>query len=237
MAARRFRGVLRWLRAPRPGSRPATGRCNACLGEARRPARRGDRAPPGPRGARRLGTAHTAFGSEGGRRPGTSRRALGGERHPDQPVGPGQGRGAACPSRPGGLFATCVDCGGPLTRPRHVRCEACWSKTPAQSAEVRRRRGRAIAVVVAGVHDWKAEHPDAARPSAEVFAPIREGLDGVKVADIMAATGLSKTTASQIRSGRVLPHVRHWPAVTELAHGRVLGATEAPAYGMGSVRR
>jgi CRISPR-associated protein Cas1 len=130
-----------------------------------------------------------------------------------------QAKVAARRARPNqaGLFARCVDCGGPLTRPRHVRCEACWAKTPAQSAEVRRRRGRAIAAAVAGVHDWRAEHGDARRPSPEAFAPIRDGLAGVKLTEIMAATGLSKSTASQIRSGRTVPHVRHWPALAELA--------------------
>jgi len=115
------------------------------------------------------------------------------------------------------LFATCIDCGGPLTRPRHVRCEACWSKTPTQSREVRRRRGRAIAASVAGVHDWRTEHPNSERPPAEAFAPIRERLAGVKLAEIMAATGLAKSSASQVRSGRTVPHVRHWSALARLA--------------------
>jgi len=121
------------------------------------------------------------------------------------------------------LFATCVDCGGPLTRPRHVRCEACWAKTPAQSREVRRRRGRAIAAGVAGVRDWRAEHPDSPRPPAEAFASIRAGLASVKLAQIMAATGLAKSTASQVRSGRAVPHARHWPALAQLARVAWLG--------------
>jgi hypothetical protein len=115
------------------------------------------------------------------------------------------------------LFGTCVDCGGPLTRPRHVRCEACWAKTPAQSRDVRRRRGQAIAAAVAGVRDWRAEHPDSKRPRAEAFAPIRDGLVGVPLAEIVAATGLAKSSASQVRSGRVVPHVRHWSALSALA--------------------
>jgi hypothetical protein len=115
---------------------------------------------------------------------------------------------------PGGRHTRC---GGPLTRPRHVRCEACWAKTPAQSREVRRRRGRAIAAAVAGVHDWRSEHPGEARPPAEAFAPIRDRLASVKLTAIMVATGLAKSTASQVRSGRAVPHVRHWQALEELA--------------------
>jgi hypothetical protein len=149
-----------------------------------------------------------------------------------------EAKAAARRTRPdqAGLFATCVECGGPLTRPGHVRCEACWAKTPAQSAEVRRRRGRAIAAAVHGVRDWEAEHPDTARPSPESFAPIRKRLALVKLAEIMAATGLSKSTASQIRSGRVIPHARHWSALSELASS-VLSLTGEPDGSVGNPRR
>jgi CRISPR-associated endonuclease Cas1 len=115
------------------------------------------------------------------------------------------------------LVGTCVDCGGPLTRPRNLRCETCQEQTPGQSRAVRRQRGRAIAAARADLAEWRAEHPQDERPSAETFAPIRTGLDGIKLADIRAATGLSKSMASQIRSGRVVPHVRHWGALAELA--------------------
>jgi hypothetical protein len=40
----------------------------------------------------------------------------------------------------------------------------------------------------------------------------------VKLAEIMAATGFSKSMASQIRSGRrSVPHVRRWPTLAKLA--------------------
>jgi CRISPR-associated protein Cas1 len=115
------------------------------------------------------------------------------------------------------LFATCIDCGGPLTRPRHVRCEQCWAKTPAQSREIRRSRGRAIAAAVAGVHDWRGKNPNSEHPPAEAFGSIRRGLADVKLTAIMAAAGLAKSSASQIRSGRTVPHVRHWSALAALA--------------------
>jgi hypothetical protein len=53
----------------------------------------------------------------------------------------------------------------------------------------------------------------------EAFAPIREGLADVKLTEIMAATGLSKSMASHIRSGRTVPHARHWPALAGTGHG------------------
>jgi hypothetical protein len=115
------------------------------------------------------------------------------------------------------LVGTCVDCGGPLTRPRHVRCKNCQEKIPGQTRAVRRERGRAIAAAHGGLAEWRAEHADRDRPPPEAFAPIRDSLAGVKLREIMAATGLSKSMASQIRSGRAVPHVRHWPALFRLA--------------------
>ncbi len=113
------------------------------------------------------------------------------------------------------LFATCVDCGGPLARSRHVRCPACWERQPGQSREARKRRGRSIAMARSELERWKAEHPRA-RVTPEEFGPIRERLAGVSLADIMEATGCSKSAASQWRSGRYVPALRHWEALAEL---------------------
>lgn len=60
---------------------------------------------------------------------------------------------------------------------------------------------RAIAAAQAGLVQWRDEHPGEERPPTDAFAPIREGLRGVKLTEIRAATGLSKSMASQIRSG------------------------------------
>jgi hypothetical protein len=115
------------------------------------------------------------------------------------------------------LDGTCVDCGGPLTRPRHLRCDRCLEQTPGQSREVRRRRGQAIAAAQAGLADWRIGQLGEERLPPEGFNPIRERLAGFKLMQIMAATGLSKSMASQIRSGRTVPHVRHWQALARLA--------------------
>jgi hypothetical protein len=121
------------------------------------------------------------------------------------------------------LVGTCVECGGPLTRPRHLRCERCLEQAPGQSREVRRRRGRAIAAAQADLALWRAEHLGEESPPSYAFALIRDRLAGSKLTEIMAATGLSKSMASQIRSGRVVPHVRHWPALADLARGQSSG--------------
>lgn len=63
---------------------------------------------------------------------------------------------------------------------------------------------------------WRAEHPHAkARP--EDFAAIRAGLRDVKLAEIMTTLGVSKASASSWRSGRIVPALRHWPALATLA--------------------
>ena len=130
---------------------------------------------------------------------------------------------AVAPEKAAGALARCLTCGGPLTRPRHVRCEACWERQGgAQSREARRRRGRSIAMARSELDAWRAEHPHAtARP--EDFAGIRAGLRDVKLAEIMSTLGVSKASASSWRSGRVVPALRHWAALA------ALGGVEVPA--------
>ncbi len=112
-------------------------------------------------------------------------------------------------------LARCVDCGAELARTSHVRCPACWERQPGQSRDVRRRRGRSIAMARSELEQWKADHPHAkARP--EDFAAVRTRLAAFKLADIGAATGVSKATASSWRSGRLVPALRHWEALANL---------------------
>ena len=120
-------------------------------------------------------------------------------------------------------FGSCVDCGAPVTRPRHLRCEHCWENTPNQSRDVRRRRGRAIAAARAELEQWKRNNPDAETPRQHYEDVVLPQLATVKLREIMTATGLSKSTASMIRSGKHIPAARHWPALAAL--GRGLDAT------------
>ena len=119
------------------------------------------------------------------------------------------------PEQAATLFATCVDCGGPLARSRHVRCPACWEKQPAQSREARRRRGRSIAMARSELERWKADNPHANADPAH-FASLREALSKLTLSTIMTACQVSKTTASGWRAGRHVPPLRHWPALANL---------------------
>jgi CRISPR-associated protein Cas1 len=123
--------------------------------------------------------------------------------------------------------STCIDCGGPVARPRDLRCERCLDQAPGQARETRRRRGRAIAAARAELEAWKREHPDANTPRELYLETILPRLAGIKLRDIMAATGLTKSTASMIRSGRHVPAQRHWPALAGIAGVAWTSATES----------
>jgi CRISPR-associated endonuclease Cas1 len=133
---------------------------------------------------------------------------------------------ALAPEKAAGALARCLTCGGPLTRPRHVRCEQCWERQGgAQSREARRRRGRSIAMARSELDAWRAEHPHANANPAH-FAAIRAGLAGVTLAEIMAACGVSKATASGWRSGRHVPPLARWETLAALAGVKVPAGAE-----------
>jgi CRISPR-associated endonuclease Cas1 len=114
-------------------------------------------------------------------------------------------------------FASCVDCGCPLDKARHIRCRACWEKLPGQSEAVRERRGLAIAEARSAQERWRRENPDAA-DDPEVFRrQILPGLAAVPLREIMAVTGSSKSSASSYRSGRSIPHPMHWATLATLS--------------------
>jgi hypothetical protein len=56
-----------------------------------------------------------------------------------------------------------------------------------------------------------------ARPLPSEFAPIRQAQSRVPLQQISAAIAVSRTAASKIRSGQLVPHVRHWETLAELA--------------------
>jgi hypothetical protein len=44
-------------------------------------------------------------------------------------------------------------------------------------------------------------------------------LQGVKLSEIMAAAGISKGYASNVRAGKFTPHLSTWAALAKLSHG------------------
>lgn len=113
-------------------------------------------------------------------------------------------------------FYSCPDCAALVTNPRHVRCESCIAKDPAQARPIRASRGRAIAARKQALLAWEKAHPGVCY-DPELFArDILPRLRSVKLAEIMAAAGISKGYASEVRSGTYTPHISTWSALAAL---------------------
>ena len=115
------------------------------------------------------------------------------------------------------LLWSCPDCGGAVTNPRHVRCDACIAADPAQAPEIRGRRGAAIAARKRALAEWDSLNPGAVYDPELFASDILPRLATVKLSEIVEATGMSKTFASQVRAGKFTPHVSTWAAFGELA--------------------
>jgi len=120
-------------------------------------------------------------------------------------------------------LATCVDCGGPLARSRHLRCAHCWEQMPNQAREVRRQRGAAIAASRSAQETWRAEHPNAVVNRDDFKAQITPLLKDIPLKEIMGAAGVGKASASDYRRGKRIPHPTYWRALAAL-----VGAEVAP---------
>ena len=111
---------------------------------------------------------------------------------------------------------TCPDCGGTLTNPKRVRCEACIEADLRQAPEVRGGRGAAIAARKRALVEWDRSHPEVAYDPDLFRREILPRLATVKLTEIMAATGMSKGSASDVRRGKWTPHVSTWAALAML---------------------
>ena len=119
------------------------------------------------------------------------------------------------PTAPVGLpLYSCPDCGGPVTNPRHVLCETCQAGA-GHTAQVRQSRGRAIAARKRALREREAAFGADVDP-ALYRERIWPRLAGVKLTDLMEATGYSKGHCSTIRAGTWTPHVSTWPGLAHL---------------------
>jgi hypothetical protein len=112
---------------------------------------------------------------------------------------------------------TCPNCGGAVRNPRHVRCAACIGADPAQAPEIRGRRGAAIAARKRALSEWDKTNPGALYDPELFRREILPRLRTVKLSEIVEATGLSKSYASQVRAGKFTPHDSTWSALDRLA--------------------
>jgi CRISPR-associated endonuclease Cas1 len=111
---------------------------------------------------------------------------------------------------------TCPDCGGAVTNPRHVRCEACIDADPTSTPEIRGRRGAAIAARKRALTEWNRVNPDTVYDPDLFRREILPRLRTVPLTEIMEAAGCCKASASDYRRGKRTPHVSTWRALAEL---------------------
>jgi hypothetical protein len=95
--------------------------------------------------------------------------------------------------------------------------DACIDSDPGQTPELRGRRGAAIAARKHAQKEWEHAHRDEIYDWDYFWREILPGLAKVKLAHIMAAAGISKAFASQVRAGRFTPHESTWPELARLA--------------------
>jgi CRISPR-associated endonuclease Cas1 len=112
---------------------------------------------------------------------------------------------------------TCPDCGGAVTNPRRVRCEACIDADPASTPEIRGRRGAAIAARKRALTEWDRANPATAYDPELFRREILPRLRTVPLAEIMVAAGCCKASASDYRRGKRTPHVSMWAALGRLS--------------------
>ncbi|MGH2965989.1 MAG: CRISPR-associated endonuclease Cas1 [Solirubrobacterales bacterium] len=131
------------------------------------------------------------------------------------------------------LPVSCRDCGAPLRDRRRRYCDECRARRfreqgnearrsaarvleqlrseqrdPAHGGRAAEIRGRKNAAHQRAVRAWKGGRLDPAVFEREILP----GLRGVPIADMVAATGLSRHYCSLIRLGKRVPHPRHWEA-------------------------
>jgi CRISPR-associated endonuclease Cas1 len=115
---------------------------------------------------------------------------------------------------------TCPECGGAVTNPRHVRCDACIDADPASTPEIRGRRGAAIAARKRALTEWDKANTGTVYDPELFRREILPRLGTVPLADIMEAAGCCKASASDYRRGKRTPHVSTWMALRRLAGPR-----------------
>ncbi len=110
---------------------------------------------------------------------------------------------------------SCPECGGQVDNPRRVHCEACIAKDPRQTPQLRQSRARAISSRRQAEAGWSAHHPAGPVDTTWAKESLLPALRGMRLAEIVAATGVAKSTASGWRK-RTIPHPMHWSSLAQL---------------------
>lgn len=91
---------------------------------------------------------------------------------------------------------------------------------PTTTAEALRKRAASVAANRGAMAAWQAAHPDQMGDPDVYWTQIQPSLNTVSVSQISRELGVSLASASRVRGGSLLPHVRHWGALRALATKR-----------------
>jgi hypothetical protein len=111
-------------------------------------------------------------------------------------------------------------CNGPhiaaLANARAQRARDSLAKTrtsgqdPTTAPEALRKRAASVAANHAAASAWQTAHPDQTGDPQVYWTQIQPSLGAVSVTQISRELGVSLASASKMRAGSLLPHVRHW---------------------------
>lgn len=139
----------------------------------------------------------------------------------------------------------CVDCGDQVPTRRQKRCASCngphvtalahargqrardsLAKTrtrgqdPTTTTQALRKRAASVAANHAAAAAWQTAHPDQTGDPQVYWTQIQPSLGAVSVTQISRQLGVSLASASKMRAGSLLPHVRHWDALQAMQSRR-----------------
>ncbi len=135
--------------------------------------------------------------------------------------------------------ARCPDCGQPLADRRRLRCPDCHlierrtitherlELARKRLAELQTRkpkpdgstmRAAKASLNVAEANAWELDNPEANIDRELYRTRVLSGLQGLPIAQIAEAIGVSTDAAWRIREGNLTPHPRHWQTLTTLPH-------------------
>lgn len=92
---------------------------------------------------------------------------------------------------------------------------------PSNSPDARLRRHTSQKENREQLRTWSAANPGHVADPAMFEDAIRPGLTDVPLSRMQAATGLSLSACSRIRSGALVPHARHWESLEALGKGEL----------------
>ncbi len=136
----------------------------------------------------------------------------------------------------------CIRCGGRLPHARRVYCNDCLphyqreryeafraagqerkkrerleGADPSHGGQAAARRGASRRRRIEEQHAWREANPDTVADRKAFEREILPVIQRLPLSTLVAATGLTHGYLAQVRSGRRVPHVRHWPALRTAA--------------------